>query len=660
MTVVHSRTGLTGGASGLWARAREVLVSRLFSVLMVGALGCTLIVKFFHAWRYDLVGQYPGWILADVAVLLGMEGVLALACYIRPRRSTVRMATVAATVACLWSLFNAGWLVRTGTQIFPQAVLPWIRDPLNVTLLVLINLLKHPVGGVLLVVPGVAALGFVGWALARPILPHYRRGPFLGRIAVTACLILIAVPARGAMIRRMPSLPGVSEMHHNAHLRSIASLVMPSAGLSRDDFLNADRHVPTPSEVVPALGPEPRALNLVIVIFEGVGYQHTSLAKSGQATTPFLKDLARQGVEFASMRSTVTHTSKAIFAMMTGRYPSASQDAVETVPTAAGYASLATILGRQRGYRTALFQSAKGSFESRPSLGRNLGFQHFWSREQMADPNAHLGYLAADEFAMLGPIRDWLAEDRRPFLLTVLCSATHDPYEVPEWYGQRAKEAVERYRQTLTYTDTFLAALDRELTGLGLQGDTLFCAVGDHGEAFGEHGMLGHDLMGFDEAMHVPWVMRCPASILPGTRVSHPVSSIDVGPTLLGLLGFRTEGQGFDGLDVLGPVPSDRRVYFSCWANDGPAGFLQGSVKHVYQGASDEVSVCDLSADPGEQAPVRPGPQQADAIAWDVLAWRRSTVFRPDQSPRGRVVVFEDWLCKWSARDAVARYRGPS
>jgi len=626
---------------------------------MVGALGCTLIVKFFHAWRYGLVGQYPSWILADIAVLLGMEGVLALACYIRPRRSTVRTATVLATLACLWSLFNAGWLVRTGTQIFPQAILPWIRDPLNVTLLVVINLLKHPVGGILLVVPGVAALGFVGWALARPILPQYRKGLFLGRIAATACLILIAVPARGAMIRRMPSQPGASEMHHSAHLRSIASLVLPSTGLSREDFLHADRRVPTPDEVVLAPGPEPRPLNLVIVIFEGVGYQHTSLAGSGLATTPFLKDLARRGVEFTSMRSTVTHTSKAIFAMMTGRYPSASQDAVETVPTAAGYASLATILGRQRGYRTALFQSAKGTFESRPSLARNLGYQDFWAREQMADPNAHLGYLAGDEFAMLGPIRDWLAEDRRPFLLTVLCSATHDPYEVPEWYGQIAKEPVDRYRQTLTYTDAFLAALDKEVARLGLRANTVFCAVGDHGEAFGEHGRLGHDLMGFDEAMHVPWVMGGPAQIVPGTRISHPVSSIDVAPTLLGLLGFRTEDQGFDGLDVLGPVPSGRKVYFSCWANDGPAGFLLGSVKYVYHGSSAEVTLCELSGDPGEQVPVEPAPQQAEAIARDVLAWRRGTLFRPAQVPRGRVVVFDEWLCKWGARDSIARYRGP-
>jgi len=628
--------------------------------MMVGALGCTLIVKFFHAWRYGLTSQYPSWIVADVAVLLGMEGVLALACFIWPRRSTVRIATIAATVACLWSVFNAAWLVRTGTQIFPQAILPWIHDPLNVTLLVVINFLKHPVGCVLLIAPSVVALGFVGLALAKPIPPHYRKGPFLGRIAATVLLIAIAVPARGAMIRRTPSQPGVSEMHHNAHLRSIASLVMPSTGVGRMDFLKADRHVPTPDEVVLESRPKAPRLNLVVVIFEGVAYRHTSLAGPEQDTTPFLKELAQRGVAFTAMRSTVTHTSKVIFAMMTGRYPSASQDAVETVPTAQGYASLATILGRQRGYRTALFQSAKGSFESRPSLVRNLGFQDFWAREQMADPNARLGYLAADEFAMLGPIHDWLTADRRPFLLTILCSATHDPYEVPEWFGDRAKEPVEKYRQTVAYTDAFLAALERDLSRLGLDRDTIFCAVGDHGEAFGEHGRLGHDLMGFDEAMHVPWVMTGPSPIVPGTRISQPVSSIDVGPTLLGLLGFRTEDQGFDGLDVLGPVPSTRRVYFSCWANDGPAGFMLGPVKYVYHGSLGEVTLCDLSGDPEEKAPVEPGTQEARAIAWDVLAWRRATVFRPDQTPRGRVVVFENWLCKWSARDSTARYRGPS
>ncbi|MHC4545018.1 MAG: hypothetical protein ACYSYL_10905 [Planctomycetota bacterium] len=61
----------------------------------------------------------------------------------------------------------------------------------------------------------------------------------------------------------------------------------------------------------------------------------------------------------------------------------------------------------------------------------NLGFDKFWARDDLNDPNAFLGYLACDEFSMLGPITEWIKAEERPFLLTILCSVTHDPYEVP-------------------------------------------------------------------------------------------------------------------------------------------------------------------------------------------------------------------------------------
>jgi len=646
------------GDRRLWLKVWTAMVSRAFSVMMAAALVGTLTAKFFHSWRYGMTGQYISWIMADIAVLLGMEAFLALVCFYWPRRSVVRIATIAATLACLWSMINAGWLIRTGTQIFPQAILPLVHDPLNVSLLVAVNFIKNPVGSIVLVVPSILALGFVGLALARPMLPHYRTAPFLGRIVATVFLAIVAVPARGAMIRRMPSQPGDSELHYNSQLKAITSLVLPSTGLSREDFLKADRELPTADQVRLTQVPQAGQLNVVMVIFEGLAYCHTSMADPNQDATPFLKTLAQHGVEFSAMRSTVTHTSKALFSILTGRYPSASQDVAEAIPTPKGYASLATILARQRGYRTAFFQSAKGSFESRASLVRNLGFDGFLARENLNDPNVYLGYLAADEFALLRPIRQWLTTDSRPFLLTIMCSATHDPYEVPLWFGVRAKESLDRYVQTVAYTDAFLEALDKELASLGLAKNTIFCAIGDHGEAFGEHGRLGHDLIGFDEALHVPWVMRGPAPIMPGTCVSRPVSSIDVTPTLLALLGFPVEGGRFEGLDALGPVPLDRKVYFSCWANDGPAGFVSGSLKYIYHGSLGEATVYDLSADPGEWTAVELGAQQARAVAADVLNWRRSTLFRPDQQPRGKALVFETWLCKWAGRDSTAKYQG--
>ena len=113
----------------------------------------------------------------------------------------------------------------------------------------------------------------------------------------------------------------------------------------------------------------------MVVILESVQYGATSLAdnnvdeagstwKAGEGPTPYLRKLADQGVYFTQMRSVVTHTTKAIFSLLTGRTPSAFQDIAEAIPVEKPYASLATILHDTMGYRTAFFQSAKGTFEA--------------------------------------------------------------------------------------------------------------------------------------------------------------------------------------------------------------------------------------------------------------------------------------------------------
>ena len=350
-------------------------------------------------------------------------------------------------------------------------------------------------------------------------------------------------------------------------------------------------------------------------------------------------------------------TSKALFSLLSGRYPCASQDVVEAVPTEIPYASLATVLKHQLGYRTAFFQSAKGSFEARPSLVRNLGFDKFWAREHTNDPNCFLGYLAADDFIMLDPIADWVKSDNKPFFMVSLCSAAHDPYEVPSWYGEPAKELQDRYRQIVSYTDRYLERLDSRLTELGLKENTIVCIVGDHAEALGEHGKVGHERIGFDEVLRIVWAMRGPTGLTAGTQIRTPVSSIDVAPTLLALLGFDERAGHFAGQNALSPIDPERKVFFSGWVPGGPAGYMVGHKKYLYTPSVDEVAIYDLSADPQEHSGLFVSENQARIVSEVLINWRKQTVFQPQQEQRGKRLVFNAWLCSWVGRDPSTKYQ---
>jgi phosphoglycerol transferase MdoB-like AlkP superfamily enzyme len=138
------------------------------------------------------------------------------------------------------------------------------------------------------------------------------------------------------------------------------------------------------------------------------------------------------------------------------------------------------------------------------------------------------------------------------------------------------------------------------------------------------------------------------------------VSSIDLAPTLLALLGFDTKAAGFDGVNALGPIPDDRKIYFSGWLSQSPTGFVKANRKFIYYPEDGLVSVYDLSTDPLELSPAELSDQQEREIADEIVAWRKDTVFLIDQKRIGKKTLFDTWLCRWNNRVASAKWRKPS
>jgi len=647
----HLQSDCEGTRVTLIRRLYNMLAPRAYSVIMFMALFCTLAVKLFHSWRNSYLSEYLGWILIDISFLLIVEVILALVCFRWPKRWVLRTATITAAVVCTWAVMNAGWLIRTGTQILPRVLLSLIRAPLHTLCIIGVNLLKMPVTAFILLGPSAVALTFFFFVLANPLPPNYNRRRFLTRIVISLAIIVSSILVRGAVSKRSSPQIASLGLHYNCHLRAIMSVIIKD---NRQLFL-PERKIPAFEQLEITRKEHQLDRNVIVVVLEGVQYKYTSLADSGSNSTPYLAAIAKQGVEFSNTRTSLTHTTKALFALLTGWFSSASQDIAETVPAERRYPGIVTTLSEKAGYRTAFFQSAMGNFESRPGLVYNLGFDKFWARDDLNDPNIFLGYLASDEFSMLKPITEWIKADERPFFLTVLCSVTHDPYEVPEWFDTPAKEPVERYRQSVLYIDNFLAALDVELARLGLTDETIFCVVGDHGEAFGEHGQHGHALIAFDEVLRIPFCVRAPLLVEPGKKITELVSSIDLTPTLLELLGFETEKVGFDGINVLSSVPDGRKVYFSGWMQEGPSGFVQGKRKFIYNPADKTSCVYNVSEDPHELTRIELSAEEAKMISDEIIGWRKSTIFQIDQKSGGKKILFDRWICKWTNRVSLCK-----
>jgi len=169
----------------------------------------------------------------------------------------------------------------------------------------------------------------------------------------------------------------------------------------------------------------------------------------------------------------------------------------------------------------------------------------------------------------------------KPFALFVAHNPPHMPFDlVPEEYVARygdktylellnrpnvdlsiedgctaqAKRSVKNYFAAVTGIDDNLGRILDCLKKQGLDQDTVVVFTADHGEMMGSHNLMYKNRI-YEESFGVPFLIRYPRKVAPGSRDDILLSAPDVMPTLLGLMGLEAQipqqVEGADHSDVL-------------------------------------------------------------------------------------------------------------
>jgi arylsulfatase A-like enzyme len=181
----------------------------------------------------------------------------------------------------------------------------------------------------------------------------------------------------------------------------------------------------------------------------------------------------------------------------------------------------------------------------------------------------------------------------RPFFLFVHYFDAHDPYDPPAPYAPAGAdrslgfilsngiaERVLTGRGPLTESERsgLIADYDGEIAFLdhqfgllmerlkveGALDNAIVAAVSDHGESFGEHGLVFHGHFLYDDLTRMVFLLQG-RGVPAGRREEMPVSGIDVAPTLLDLAGVEPPGT-FEGRSLrplLAGRPMEGRPVFS-------------------------------------------------------------------------------------------------
>lgn len=326
--------------------------------------------------------------------------------------------------------------------------------------------------------------------------------------------------------------------------------------------------------------------NVVLVILDTVRDFSLSVSGYDRKTTPHLEEWAQKGVLFERAMATAPWTLPSHATMFTGRYPY-ELTAGFRAPLDDTHPVIAEVMA-DHGWVTAGFVANFGYVSRQLGLGR--GFVRFedgpdpwpllvyssafgrWLRDQvimparvrLLDNHDNFGRKLAPE--VTDDFLRWTGHlGDRPYFAFLNYYDAHDPYLPPppydrrftpadqpafrprDWGGKGVQPAASEISAAVNAYDGAIAWLDAEmdrlLKGLEAQGqldNTVVVISSDHGEHFGEHGLVLHGNSLYRQLLQVPLIVISP-NLPQGLRVQQVVSLRDLPRTLMDLAGIRDE-----------------------------------------------------------------------------------------------------------------------
>jgi phosphoglycerol transferase MdoB-like AlkP superfamily enzyme len=316
-------------------------------------------------------------------------------------------------------------------------------------------------------------------------------------------------------------------------------------------FLPDEQDLSTPqlpllrkASVVAAAPRQP--VNVVVILGESFSGRHVGALGANPSLTPDFDALSRAGVLFDHAFSNGTHTHQGVFASLAG-FPNLPgyEYLMKTMEAHQEFSGLPSVL-TPLGYDSLFLYNGLFSWDNKEGFFRQHGMHRFIGRNEYVNPtfvdpvwgvgDYDVFMRANDEFRVMA--------EKGPFFGAILTLTNHSPYTLPNplpFERIKAVDIPEGRADSMRYADWALGEFFRKASQEKYFQNTLFVITGDHGFGSGP-GITAMQLGRF----HVPLLFYAPA-LWPEQkgRRSTVASQVDIGPSVLGLLGLDVPHQGW-------------------------------------------------------------------------------------------------------------------
>ena len=333
------------------------------------------------------------------------------------------------------------------------------------------------------------------------------------------------------------------------YLNAVGGVLRTTFGLTQQS--GQVRPMARNSLPVPPLCAHPsRPRNVLLVLLESVRADATCIDYDpGCRRTEATNRLFPERMGLHQLRALDSSTAITLAVLWSGLEPTESRERLHTQPLLFDYAKAA-------GYHTAYLTSQNLLFGNTRLWVENLGVERFCSATEL-DPESDLD-IGAPEQLLSQRVKQELDTLPEPFLAVVQLSNVHYPYLVEPKGPQPFQPAsiskapednykfFNQYQNSVHQQDWHVYDFLNHFQKLPAAAHTVIVYTSDHGEAFREHGNMGHTFSVLDEEIHVPgWINAPPGTLSDEERTNiqrkrdQPMTHVDLTQTILDLLGVR-------------------------------------------------------------------------------------------------------------------------
>ena len=412
--------------------------------------------------------------------------------------------------------------------------------------------------------------------------------------------------------------------------------------------------------------------NVLIILHDALRADHLSVYGYSRDTSPNITAFAKDALVIDNVISQSSWTAPSVASLFTSFYPSVhgiqdyfGKDRNQKATKLNRKFNTIAETFRNEGFQTACFST--NSWVS-SSLQFNQGFDTF----ELLKKRENIYKATGNELNKKA--LNWLDNNsEEPFFLYLHYVDTHHPYLPPEpyqakfkskekkildsprmkavfkhfhdhWYKKMFKTTnhdvnryIDLYDGSINFIDDKFAELMKKLDSLNLTDNTIIIITSDHGEAFGEHENLTHQMTLYNEEIKVPLIIKFPETMKKFNNLdtsSGYIELIDLAPSLYDILGFKSDiysnGKSFMNNDQLKePCFSERTTEVSpeiktipaiTIIKDGHKGIFDITKRHVTE-------LYDLKSDPCEKNNLyNTDKQKCLVLSKDIINWTKERV----------------------------------